>query len=143
MCVIFFVFLIIRPPPRSTRPDTLFPYPTLFRSRVRSCVAACPSTTSSQQPPRSAAPAEPSESALLRMERKRKARNHFPQFLPRGDMTDAQFPQLPLIKQCKAGREKFAIDNALGQAGNNTEADSFRQLAQSFAPAAQARTTAG
>src|SRR3546814_10919202 len=58
--------------------------------RVRSCVAACPSTTSSQQPPRSAAPAEPSESALLRMERKRKARNHFPQFLPRGDMNDAQ-----------------------------------------------------
>src|SRR3546814_12638148 len=23
---------MIRPPPRSTRPDTLFPYPTLFRS---------------------------------------------------------------------------------------------------------------
>src|SRR3546814_16579313 len=27
-----FVFLIIRRPPRSTRPDTLFPYTTLFRS---------------------------------------------------------------------------------------------------------------
>src|SRR3546814_20377760 len=26
-------FLIIRRPPRSTRTDTLFPYPTLFRSR--------------------------------------------------------------------------------------------------------------
>src|SRR3546814_6666779 len=25
-------FLMIRPPPRSTRTDTLFPYPTLFRS---------------------------------------------------------------------------------------------------------------
>src|SRR3546814_9023690 len=25
-------FLMIRPPPRSTRPDTLFPYTTLFRS---------------------------------------------------------------------------------------------------------------
>src|SRR3546814_15340702 len=72
---------------------------------------------SSDLPPRSAAPAEPSESALLRMEGKRKARNHFPQFLPRGDMTDAQFPQLPLVEQCKAGREKFAIDNALGQIG--------------------------
>src|SRR3546814_13307363 len=28
-----FVFLIIRLPPRSTRPDTLLPYTTLFRSR--------------------------------------------------------------------------------------------------------------
>src|SRR3546814_6281068 len=27
-----FVFLIIRPPPRSTRTDTRFPYTTLFRS---------------------------------------------------------------------------------------------------------------
>src|SRR3546814_17503891 len=27
------VFLILRRPPRSTRPDTLFPYTTLFRSR--------------------------------------------------------------------------------------------------------------
>src|SRR3546814_13544335 len=30
--VIFFVFLMIRRPPRSTRTDTLFPYTTLFRS---------------------------------------------------------------------------------------------------------------
>src|SRR3546814_16854902 len=28
----FFFFLIIRRPPRSTRTDTLFPYTTLFRS---------------------------------------------------------------------------------------------------------------
>src|SRR3546814_8149350 len=28
-----FCFLMIRRPPRSTRPDTLFPYTTLFRSR--------------------------------------------------------------------------------------------------------------
>src|SRR3546814_14901300 len=27
-------FLMIRRPPRSTRPDTLFPYATLFRSRA-------------------------------------------------------------------------------------------------------------
>src|SRR3546814_12481689 len=27
-----FFFLIVRPPPRSTRTDTLFPYTTLFRS---------------------------------------------------------------------------------------------------------------
>src|SRR3546814_8772503 len=30
--MVFFFFLIIRRPPRSTRPDTLFPYTTLFRS---------------------------------------------------------------------------------------------------------------
>src|SRR3546814_11626909 len=32
MFVIFFFFLMIRPPPISTRTDTLFPYTTLFRS---------------------------------------------------------------------------------------------------------------
>src|SRR3546814_7526178 len=30
-----FYFLMIRRPPRSTRTDTLFPYPTLFRSRFQ------------------------------------------------------------------------------------------------------------
>src|SRR3546814_6925352 len=30
--IIFFFFLMIRRPPRSTRTDTLFPYTTLFRS---------------------------------------------------------------------------------------------------------------
>src|SRR3546814_12295511 len=29
-----FFFLLIRRPPRSTRTDTLFPYTTLFRSRI-------------------------------------------------------------------------------------------------------------
>src|SRR3546814_14750715 len=29
---VFFFFLMIRPPPRSTRTDTLFPYTTLFLS---------------------------------------------------------------------------------------------------------------
>src|SRR3546814_11816092 len=29
---LFFLFLMIRRPPRSTRTDTLFPYTTLFRS---------------------------------------------------------------------------------------------------------------
>src|SRR3546814_19071802 len=32
--VVFFFFLMIRRPPRSTRTDTLFPYTTLFRSIV-------------------------------------------------------------------------------------------------------------
>src|SRR3546814_15633465 len=31
--IFYFFFLMIRPPPRSTRTDTLFPYTTLFRSR--------------------------------------------------------------------------------------------------------------
>src|SRR3546814_19690054 len=32
--VVFFVFVMIRRPPRSTRTDTRFPYATLFRSDV-------------------------------------------------------------------------------------------------------------
>src|SRR3546814_1645637 len=32
---LFFFFLMIRRPPRSTRTDTLFPYTTLFRSMAR------------------------------------------------------------------------------------------------------------
>src|SRR3546814_19904831 len=31
-CSLFFFFLMLRRPPRSTRTDTLFPYTTLFRS---------------------------------------------------------------------------------------------------------------
>src|SRR3546814_12433575 len=34
-CLFFFFFLMIRRPPRSTRTDTLLPYTTLFRSKVR------------------------------------------------------------------------------------------------------------
>src|SRR3546814_20599645 len=33
--MLFFFFLMIRRPPRSTRTDTLFPYTTLFRSLLR------------------------------------------------------------------------------------------------------------
>src|SRR3546814_11204442 len=36
----FVSFLMVRPPPRSTRTDTLFPYTTLFRSLGASRVAA-------------------------------------------------------------------------------------------------------
>src|SRR3546814_3646867 len=36
-----FLFLMIRRPPRSTRTDTLFPYTTLFRSRVWSKTTRC------------------------------------------------------------------------------------------------------
>src|SRR3546814_11919226 len=38
-----FFFLMIRRPPRSTRPDTLFPYTTLFRSLNRQAKAAAKS----------------------------------------------------------------------------------------------------
>src|SRR3546814_20254295 len=31
--IVFFFYLMIRRPPRSTRTDTLFPYTTLFRSK--------------------------------------------------------------------------------------------------------------
>src|SRR3546814_6374342 len=34
LCMLTLLFLMIRRPPRSTRTDTLFPYTTLFRSRV-------------------------------------------------------------------------------------------------------------
>src|SRR3546814_8110024 len=34
MFYLFFCFLMIRRPPRSTRTDTLFPYTTLFRSKI-------------------------------------------------------------------------------------------------------------
>src|SRR3546814_9204598 len=42
MCFLFFFFLMIRRPPRSTRTDTLFPYTTLFRSykTVDTCLVA-------------------------------------------------------------------------------------------------------
>src|SRR3546814_3569807 len=33
LCGIYLFCLMLRRPPRSTRPDTRFPYPTLFRSR--------------------------------------------------------------------------------------------------------------
>src|SRR3546814_20586224 len=36
----FFFFLMIRRPPRSTRTDTLFPYTTLFRSPVGDMLSA-------------------------------------------------------------------------------------------------------
>src|SRR3546814_4136662 len=38
--MLFFVFLMIRRPPRSTRTDTLFPYTTLFRSLRYRCGGA-------------------------------------------------------------------------------------------------------
>src|SRR3546814_235376 len=42
MCFFFVFFLMIRRPPRPTRTDTLFPYTTLFRSRVERLVVLRP-----------------------------------------------------------------------------------------------------
>src|SRR3546814_14761458 len=42
---LFFFFLMIRRPPRSTRTDTLFPYTTLFRSGEGAAVVAPASAT--------------------------------------------------------------------------------------------------
>src|SRR3546814_9649278 len=47
----FFFFLMIRRPPRSTRTDTLFPYTTLFRSTL----AAAPPAASTSPSPQAAA----------------------------------------------------------------------------------------
>src|SRR3546814_8093817 len=43
MClsIVFFFFLMIRRPPRSTRTDTLFPYTTLFRSPLQRTLILC------------------------------------------------------------------------------------------------------
>src|SRR3546814_6749397 len=49
---LFFFFLMIRRPPRSTRTDTLFPYTTLFRSTS----AAATSTWSCRRAPRCRTP---------------------------------------------------------------------------------------
>src|SRR3546814_16708588 len=53
---LFFFFLMIRRPPRSTRTDTLFPYTTLFRSQAIRPAAATsipvtPSSTAWVNPP--------------------------------------------------------------------------------------------
>src|SRR3546814_13980019 len=47
---IFFFFLIIPRPPRSTRTDTLFPYTTLFRSKISSMSHALTSSGSDPTP---------------------------------------------------------------------------------------------
>src|SRR5213596_3947170 len=40
----YLFFLIIRPPPRSTQDRTLFPYTTLFRSRIDPMIECSPIT---------------------------------------------------------------------------------------------------
>src|SRR3546814_13925112 len=50
--VLFFFFLMIRRPPRSTRTDTLFPYTTLFRSNIGGFVAGQPLNMDGTEGPR-------------------------------------------------------------------------------------------
>src|SRR3546814_7266646 len=49
---IFFFFLMIRRPPRSTRTDTLFPYTTLFRSPAPAAPTAVPAARARRRCPR-------------------------------------------------------------------------------------------
>src|SRR3546814_4178043 len=51
----FFYFLMIRPPPKSTRTDTLFPYTTLFRSRGSGAEGAGRQRSSARRGPRAGA----------------------------------------------------------------------------------------
>src|SRR3546814_3842339 len=46
---VFFFFLMIRRPPRSTRTDTLFPYTTLFRSKKEAARGRCRPRTRARQ----------------------------------------------------------------------------------------------
>src|SRR3546814_12973687 len=48
-------FLMIRPPPRSTRTETLFPYPTIFRSRENLPSTAATATMTRLRRPAAAA----------------------------------------------------------------------------------------
>src|SRR3546814_14918043 len=54
-----FCFLMIRRPPRSTRADTLFPYPTLFRSTAHDPNARTPPDPEAIAPPAEVADAAP------------------------------------------------------------------------------------
>src|SRR3546814_18590921 len=69
VCIVacFLFFLMIRPPPRSTRTDTLFPYTTLVRSPSHgsTAIAVWPKTSSvpSNPQPRSSMPPLPSSSS--------------------------------------------------------------------------------
>src|SRR3546814_18056358 len=50
-CCVF--FLMMRRPPRSTRTDTLFPYTTLFRSRIPDVADPCRSSQLARDQPAS------------------------------------------------------------------------------------------
>src|SRR3546814_10316120 len=68
MFFLYFFFLMIRRPPRSTRTDTLFPYTTLFRSRIRDL-----RTRSGARPVRDTSSAAP---ALLKMNLEQRSEEH-------------------------------------------------------------------
>src|SRR3546814_9967616 len=58
--LVYFFFLMIRRPPRSTRTDTLFPYTTLFRSLAPLCLF-----TRVARVPRSSRPRAPEQAGCL------------------------------------------------------------------------------
>src|SRR3546814_4939056 len=60
-----FCFLMIRRPPRSTRADTLFPYPTLFRSTAHDPNARTPPDPEAIAPPAEVADAAPASATVV------------------------------------------------------------------------------
>src|SRR3546814_21145377 len=75
MLLFFFFFLKIRRTPRSTRPDPLFPYTTLFRSTWRD---ASFNTTACGQGRLSGSPAQPASTARPASARGRRRREERP-----------------------------------------------------------------
>src|SRR3546814_10338198 len=80
MCCVFLLFLfflMIRRPPRSTRTDTLFPYPTLFRSTAHSAASVrCRERSTGQADSRAARrPVAPTGRARGRGRRERAVRS--------------------------------------------------------------------
>src|SRR3546814_7349686 len=95
---IFFFFLMIRRPPRSTRTDTLFPYTTLFRSRGRHR-AAVPRRGIVDAPRHLArARIEGDETAGGRGDRRLERRGVVGEHRPRKRGADIETEHLPLVE---------------------------------------------
>ena len=63
------------------------------------------------------------------------AGDHLAQFLPGGDVGDADFAELLQVEQGQALGEQFAVDHALAEAGDDAEADAPRKLVERRADA--------
>ena len=64
-------------------------------------------------------------------------RDHFAQFLPGGDVGDADFAEIGEVEQGQALGEQLAVDDPLAEAGDDPEADPPRQFVERRADAAQ------
>src|SRR3546814_1032021 len=68
--------------------------------------------------------------------RKVQSAHRLAEFLPRDDMADSHAAQMRLVEQGEAGGEKFAIDDAFAEPGDDAETDAARQLGQRLTDAA-------